>query len=162
MPAAQVYRPIGWLVLALKPLRDTLVFTGRSTRSEVIAFFVLNSLMNTATLIAGPSPSQSLLAVMIVWQILWSLPWIALFVRRLHDQGRPAWWSLLMAIEAAVALPLLALREPGADSFLNLTGSPLATVLTAIFLASMLTQLVLMLLPGTLGPNRYSADPRDT
>lgn len=151
-----------WLALALKPLRDMLVVSGRSTRSEVIAFFLLSSLMSAAAMIPGAESTPPLQTLATGWQILWSLPWIALFARRLHDEDRTAWWVLLMAIEAIVALPLIALRAPEADSFLNLTGTPLlATALTAIFLASMLAQLVLMLLPGTPGPNRYGPDPRD-
>ncbi|NML06022.1 DUF805 domain-containing protein [Sphingomonas sp. G-3-2-10] len=162
MPAAHSYRPTHWLLLALKPLRNMLIVSGRSTRSEVVAFFVLASLMNLSPFLADPEASPLLRALVTGWQIVWSLPWIALFVRRLHDQDRPAWWVLLMAVEAIVALPLLALREPGAADFLNLTGAPpLATALSAVFLASMLTQLVLMLLPGTPGPNRYGPDPRD-
>lgn len=151
-----------WLKLALKPLRDILVVSGRSTRSEVVAFFLLGSMMSAAATIPSSAPGTPLQLLLTGWQILWSLPWIALFVRRLHDQARTAWWVLLMAIEAVVALPLVTLRAPGADSFLNLTGTPpLATALTAIFLASMLTQFVLMFLPGTSGPNRYGPDPRD-
>ena len=38
MTPAERYQPADWLFLAIRPIRDMFVFTGRSTRSEVAAF----------------------------------------------------------------------------------------------------------------------------
>lgn len=156
------------------------VFSGRSTRTEVVAFFVLGVLANMMT-ITIDGPAQSLLdAAKQVWWLLWSFPWIALFVRRLHDQGHSGWlsgwWWLASSVYAAVAI-LLALQAPeapGSKAYLRITDwvhhttwvhhfavtSPvIAFVIIAFVLVGV--QIFLLLASGTPGPNRYGPDPRE-
>jgi uncharacterized membrane protein YhaH (DUF805 family) len=62
------------------------------------------------------------------------IPSIAVTVRRLHDRDMSGWWYLGLAV--AGLLPVVG------------------------FLAS-IALIVLMVLPGTQGANRFGADPKD-
>ncbi|MET0309858.1 MAG: DUF805 domain-containing protein [Sphingomonas sp.] len=158
------------LPLMARPFRDCLAFAGRSTRSELFAFLAVTMLVDMVgrqflhiphTPFAPPS------AVEIGWTLLWSFPLLALMVRRLHDQGRSAWWMLVIATAGVIAIVALSLpQQPGSSTlrFLAWTASPapgpLASVLSITFLATVVAMLILSLLPGDLGDNRYGADPR--
>jgi uncharacterized membrane protein YhaH (DUF805 family) len=90
------------LRLALRPLVHFLRFDGRSTRSEVISFWLLSTVANLGTFSFDPGPSLALMftAIAALWTIFWSWPWIPLLARRLHDQGRSAKWLSIVAIPA--------------------------------------------------------------
>jgi uncharacterized membrane protein YhaH (DUF805 family) len=72
-------------------------------------------------------------------------PQVVMLVRRLHDLNLPGWWVVLFWVVAAaiayVDLPL----PPGTKGLVTLAAS-----------------LVLGLIPGTDGANRYDGDPRGT
>lgn len=89
------------------------------------------------------------------------VPWLAFFSRRLHDQGLSGWWSLLLlpglalnlhqsyrAVFAVINHEWLFQPDPFDGWKLLLIPVGLAVV-------------VLILRPGTRGPNRYGADPRE-
>jgi uncharacterized membrane protein YhaH (DUF805 family) len=76
--------------------------------------------------------------------ILYTLLLILFAVARLHDIGRPGWWLLVFpALTIVASIPIL----PG----------PLGIALAVAALAAWLA---LILYPGTIGPNRFGADPR--
>jgi uncharacterized membrane protein YhaH (DUF805 family) len=144
--------------LVTRTIGGTFAFTGRSRRLEVAWYWLFSSLAGAAakTVAGGWFESRDTLIAHGVIDLLLTLPWFALFARRLHDQGRSAWWVLLMP-------PLLALSFyktiwanfnafdpawPDPDYW------PLAMLPAAILL------LVFCLAPGEIGQNRYGADPR--
>jgi len=155
--------------LAFRPLRDMLVFSGRSTRTEVVAYFMLASVANLMTVTIDGGPAAPLLdAAKFAWGLLWSFPWIALLVRRLHDQDRSGWWALINLAYFLLAAALLAQPQMPASGmsvrFLNWVAHPAATPLSvllfAVAFALAMVELILFLLAGTVGANRYGHDPR--
>jgi uncharacterized membrane protein YhaH (DUF805 family) len=158
------------VALAFQPLRDMLVFSGRSTRTEVVAFFVLGVLANIFTIRIGGPGATLLDAAKVAWALLWAFPWIALFVRRLHDQERSARWALLLI--APFLLDIASSSTPMETYYANWPGVSLSmsypATLTPETLLGMgigmsvaILSLVLFLLPGTPGANRYGPDPRE-
>jgi len=148
-----------WMILPFRRYAD---FNGRSRRVEywmftlfqIILVFVSAMLflavMGTAGLFnLGQNPAESQAAVLRLFSSpgLWLLsavigiywlfalvPSIAVTVRRLHDRDLSGWWYL--GYFAASIIPLL--------NFI-------------VFIAF----LVVLLLPGTPGPNRFGEDPKD-
>lgn len=140
----------------LMPLRRYAEFSGRSRRMEFWAFTLLNIIVyaiitvvvlgTTGTLATfgdvgsgGYSGMISLLfggagLLYVIWWLATIIPTIAVTVRRLHDREMSGWWYLGFIIAGFIPL-------------LNLIAS--------------IALLVLMLLPGTPGPNRYGPDPKD-
>lgn len=145
-----------WVTLPLKRYAE---FRGRSRRLEfwsfqlaviviyVVLFFLMMGGIPFAEL-ASDNPDPNAFGDMgILFWIGWGLlalfvlaifvPSLAVTVRRLHDRNMSGWWygGLLIA------------------SFI-----PIVNVV-AIF--GYLALLVILLLPGTEGPNRYGPDPKD-
>jgi len=141
-----------WMVL---PLRRYAEFTGRSRRKEFWMFALLNIIativitflllafglpfaaMGDTSQMASVVSGGAITAVMLLaglWALAVFIPSIAVAVRRLHDRDLSGWWYLGVVIA----------------SFVPLIG----------FLAS-IAFLVVTLLPGTPGPNRFGPDPKD-
>ena len=155
------------LFLAVKPFRDCLSFAGRSTRSELFTFLGLGMAANAIRVgffhetLAPPS------AIEICWTAVWSFPLLALTVRRLHDQGRSAWW-LLVHGTAVLTWAAAALLPQG-------TGSPTFTLtlwqaqpapgaasllLSFAFPVLIVWMFVLDFLPPEAEQNSYGPNPR--
>ena len=141
--------------LILKPYRYLYAaIAGRTTRTEfwvftlyyLIGFIVLYALIfgtiganvllagrsrNPAELLPGLLASMGVVTVLFTvlapWIYLTAIAHVALACRRMHDQGRSAWFLLF-----------------GLIPFLGF-----------------LIVLIFLFLPGTPGPNRYGADPRE-
>lgn len=144
-----------WMLLPLKRYAE---FSGRSRRKEFWMFFLLNVIVTmvvVAFMFAGGFSMSALTApgagpemmgqafgpvfwvgmgLLMLWSLAVFIPNIALVIRRLHDRDLSGWWYL--GFFAAQLVP-----------FVN-------------FLAS-IAFLVVMLLPGTPGPNRFGPDPKD-
>jgi uncharacterized membrane protein YhaH (DUF805 family) len=150
----------GCLAWAVLPLRRYAEFGGRSTRTELIAFYLLFMLIMAIGISSSlfvPVLRSAGMAV-VGWLLLLVLlcPSVALAVRRLHDSGRSGGWALL-------ALPAHVLNFM--DDFY--TGPPLDSDGMAALadlgglagLAS-LVLLVLLLWNDDPEPNRYGPNPR--
>jgi uncharacterized membrane protein YhaH (DUF805 family) len=149
-----------WMILPLKRYAD---FQGRSRRKEFWMFQLLNIIV--ALVLAGPfffsfisasmanagdpqaseaamlaliegGASLSLvgLGIYFLYALAIIIPSIAVTVRRLHDRDMSGWWYLGFVVA----------------NFLPFVG----------FIAS-IAYLVLMVLPGTSGANRFGPDPKD-
>ncbi|MEW9856804.1 DUF805 domain-containing protein [Novosphingobium sp. M1R2S20] len=140
----------------LMPFRRYAEFTGRSRRMEFWAFALLNVIVYaiiTAIILAttgsvaafGDVESAGYSAMMslffggagllyVIWWLATIIPGLAVTVRRLHDRDMSGWWYLGFIIA----------------SFVPLVG-----------LVASIAFFVIMLLPGTPGPNRYGPDPKD-
>jgi len=155
------------VALAFKPFRDMFVFAGRSRRTEVVAFFILGTLANgvTVELLKGGVAQTAIGAG---WSLLWSFPWLALLVRRLHDQGRSArWaWALFAVILALLATAPLLPQSADGDYRVTLVVrtfhpvGPLAIVHGVVAAIWAVASLFFYLAPEQVGTNRYGPDPR--
>jgi len=138
-----------WMILPFKRYVD---FTGRSRRMEYWMFTLFNIIVmlilafiafggigladlsdpaSDEMLIAGLTGGFGLLILAYFLVIL--IPSIAVTVRRLHDRDMSGWWYLGFFVGGLL---------------------PYVGFLFSIAL------LVLMLLPGTPGPNRFGEDPK--
>jgi uncharacterized membrane protein YhaH (DUF805 family) len=149
-----------WMILPFKRYAD---FTGRSRRREFWMFQLLNLIVGavligpllvsaiTASVAAGNGPGAeeavaeaisagglglSTIGVVIygLYAIASFIPGIAVAVRRLHDRDMSGWWYL---------------------------GLIVASVIPLVGLAASIALFVLMVLPGTDGPNRFGPDPKN-
>ena len=96
------------------PLKRYAEFRGRSTRTEVIGFYVLTM---AALLIAKVAADSSGLGSARPWLegVLGSfflVPTLALYVRRLHDWGRSGWWLLIGAPFVAAGIRMASSIRP--------------------------------------------------
>lgn len=134
------------------PLRRYAEFSGRSRRLEFWMFQLLNIVIggllvsvmfaNFAFAFGGgyssTSPGMEIgfwlpVVLILIWWAVILVPGIAVTVRRLHDRDMSGWWYLGFVI----------------SWFIPLVG-----------LFAWIAFLVLMLLDGTPGPNRYGEDPK--
>ncbi len=144
---------LDWMLM---PLRRYAEFSGRSRRKEFWSFFLLNMIVfavimgvrfGTGNFMeemgaidpANPFAIYGLMfsgvgLLMAVWWVATLVPNVAVTVRRLHDRDMSGWWYLGFII--ANFIPLL-----------NLVAG--------------VAFLVIALLPGTAGPNRFGPDPKD-
>ncbi|MEO1649259.1 MAG: DUF805 domain-containing protein [Pseudomonadota bacterium] len=149
-----------WMILPFKRYFD---FEGRSRRMEYWMFILLNTAV--AVLLTGPvlfaafgvamDPELSAAGDEVVGEAILAsmsgfgglslglyglfalfafIPSIAVTVRRLHDRDMSGWWYL---------------------------GFTLAGILPLVGLIASLVFLVLLLLPGTSGSNRFGPDPKN-
>lgn len=160
--------------LALRALTHSFRFHGRSTRSEVVVFWVFGILANLMVHLLAPFADHTLppalsASVEPVWSLALSWPFVPLLVRRLHDQGRSGGGALLWVAVAVVVAVLFTLPHSadGHGPSIHFMGfhrwlawTPLTTPLVLIGTMAMIANLVLYLLPGTPGENRYGPDPR--
>lgn len=141
---------MNWMILPLKRYAE---FSGRSRRMEYWMFTLLNVIviLVLAFLVAGvggaggmfepgadPSAAMGSLfggmgLLIVLWILAVFIPSIAVSVRRLHDRDMSGWWYLAFLVGGLI---------------------PYIGFLISIGF------LVLMLLPGTVGPNRFGADPK--
>lgn len=145
---------MNWMLLPFKRYAD---FKGRSRRMEFWMYSLLNLLVwlvlggvnlssgNKMAELASAGDSNPLAVygvmfsgplgiVLAIWFLANIIPSIAVSVRRLHDRDMSGWWYLAVVV----------------GSFI-----PLINILVSIGF------LVLMLLPGTAGPNRFGPDPKN-
>jgi len=97
-------------------------FSGRASRSEYWFFglffiLIIFAILILVSIIVGLTSSSSaadlssdnplvglgtsgkiLLALLVIFMVALTIPWIALTVRRLHDIGRSGWWYLIRFI----------------------------------------------------------------
>ncbi|TRD12171.1 DUF805 domain-containing protein [Erythrobacter insulae] len=144
-----------WMILPLKRYAD---FQGRSRRMEYWMFALMNLII--ISVLAGPALSSILaasvmgsddaaaeailtgmgtlswigLSVYGLYALAILIPGIAVVVRRLHDRDMSGWWYL---------------------------GFIVASFIPLIGLVASIAFIVVMLLPGTPGPNRFGPDPKD-
>ena len=155
--ATKLDRPVS----ARRTLRDSFTFAGRASRTEfasfVLAAVLLAAGVSFTTGLALPYETHNLIGNVLA--VLLAIPVPALLIRRFHDQDRTGRWVLLAvfafvfwAVRAAVSQVL------GYDARIALDAWvwPLDWLTTIANIATIL----LIILPGTRGANRYGADPR--
>jgi uncharacterized membrane protein YhaH (DUF805 family) len=144
---------LGWMIL---PLRRYVDFRGRSRRREfwlfvlfvwlvyaVLFFAFLGSSFSFDDVIDGQDRVVTSMASLMfggtgiligLWWLVTLLPMLAVTVRRLHDRDLSGWW--LLGAYAAGLIPL-------------------------VNLVTWAALMIVLLLPGHPGANRYAPDPKD-
>lgn len=78
------------------------VFAGRATRSEYWYFVLFGAIVSIAYQVVFSSfltgNQMGMIAGGVVMFFLFTLPTIAVSVRRLHDIGRSGWWLLIVLV----------------------------------------------------------------
>jgi len=98
-----------------------------------------------------------MLVAKLVLGLLLSIPFFALFARRLHDQNRSGWWAMILPVILGLNIVhsvRFILLEP------NAALEPTSATTLWIGLPLAIAYLVLTFIPGIDGDNRFGADPR--
>ena len=137
----------------VRVMGDYAVFDGRASRSEfwwyVLALLIVAFFVGVPALFLSFIPyAPYILAYAFVLAIF--TPTLAIIVRRLHDTGRSALWSLGFVVSAIYELVNF-LVPPGFDA--------LFWLVYIILLLYNIVLVVFMVLPGNSGENKYGADP---
>ncbi len=156
--------------LAFRPFVDAFKFEGRSTRSEVASFWLLSAVVNAFHMNAD-NPSLLMTIAGVISTLVWDWPWIALFVRRLHDQDRTGRWAWLNG--GLIAMTVAGLWTGPAGNGPNISidwwffrtsrqiaWTPITIIATVVAVTVVLAIWLLFLFRGTTGTNRYGPDPR--
>ena len=142
-------------------LHNTFARAGRATRSELISYLFACLLLSVpVSFVTGLALTHDahMLASNAVTLLL-ALPVPALLVRRFHDSGRGGAWVWLAVLSFSIWLARTAISAAwGMDARLSFDGWTWL-VDWAVIIANLAT-IMLALLPGTKGPNRYGSDPR--
>lgn len=156
--------------LAFRPFVDAFQFRGRSTRTEVVSFWLLGKICHLGVVTMGGLPPQLAATAGAFWTIAWYWPWIPLLVRRLHDQGRSGRWAAVL-LAGSILFALDWFAPTGSDLSLDFSlgwsdvhrsvaWTPLTIAASVAAVAMSIASLLLYLLPNTEGQNRYGPDPR--
>jgi uncharacterized membrane protein YhaH (DUF805 family) len=144
---------LDWMIMPLKRYAD---FSGRSRRKEYWSFALLlfivyiivvgllmatglpiGAMMHPETAGAVQPPGALfylILGIAGLGMLAIIVPSIAVVVRRLHDRDMSGWWYL---------------------------GAIVASMIPIVGFIASIALFVLMVLPGTPGPNRFGPDPKD-
>ena len=139
-----------------------LTFAGRSGRSELISYLFATLLVSVpVSFVTGLVLEHN--AHMLVGNgltVLLALPVPGLLVRRFHDSGRSGAWAWLAVFGFAVWLLRTAISALwGLDARLGFDAW--TWLLDWAVIIANLASVLLALLPGSVGTNRYGPDPRD-
>jgi uncharacterized membrane protein YhaH (DUF805 family) len=172
-------------MLLLRPLMRYADFKGRASRAEYWLFMTTQGLvygicivmaamsLTNKSLASGLLGLVGWLAIALLLLVGLTLPNYAIIARRLHDIGRSAKWiGLLLPVIASHFTGLMSLVSlaragtSGGESGAALAQAAIGNLagggvlgMVAVICSTVLT--VMMLLPGTRGPNRFGSDPRD-
>jgi uncharacterized membrane protein YhaH (DUF805 family) len=105
-------------------LKKYLVFTGRARRKEFWMFtlfsFIISTVLGTIDNIIGTTNSSGGGVLSGIYGLLVLLPSVAVWVRRLHDTNRSAWWLLIaLTVVGIIVLIVFAALEgtPGDNKY---------------------------------------------
>lgn len=139
-------------------------YSGRSSRTELFAYWLMTFLAGGALLIAAAlvefifgmsnGPSR---ALMLGYQTIITFPLVALWVRRLHDQGRTGLWVLTIVSGAIVGT----VKHYATLTWnFDLLFDPLLGKLNLAAFLLALPAIVFLFWPGNEDANRYGPNPR--
>ena len=136
-------------------------FTGRATRTELAAYYIASTVLLVvvaavvpADLALGP---RGLMEMAIGLALLVPLP--AAIVRRLHDRDTPGYGALIF-VAWTIAAKYSAWRDYSNGPHEGFDPFEAYPVIGWVLAAALLVLLVVLLQPGTVGPNRFGPDPR--
>lgn len=134
-------------------------FSGRSRRTEVIYYWIASILLGVTLQFAMTTAASIETSLLFgeTLQLVLMVPMFALFVRRLHDQGRSGWWGILLPLSLLLNIPALEAEIHGDLAEI------IAQKITPLGISAGICGLavfVLCLLPETERANRDGPDPR--
>ena len=143
------------IMLAGKAIRGTLDFRGRSTRLEVMAFWLAVMFVGIplASLFRLLEHGPGQLAATIGGYLVCA-PFAALLVRRLHDLDHSGWWAV-----APIPVVLVNAYQSALVSF-ETAPQPMPMWVSLALLIPIGLTLTFVIAPGTEGRNRFGPDPR--
>jgi uncharacterized membrane protein YhaH (DUF805 family) len=144
-------------LIGLQPLRRFADFRGRSTRTELVMFYILTTVAGAVANIASGFAGLPNFLPGDLMGLALLCPWLALGVRRLHDSGRSGWWLFLAVPGCAINLrrQFLLWYYPVDLEHLYLPAYvELPTGLLAVAV------LILLLMDDQQGPNANGLNPR--
>lgn len=170
--------------LMFQPLRRYADFNGRARRSEFWLWFLFQVIVSIAFgilkgIIEPNNPMGTVFALQMLFGLAILIPNIAVAVRRFHDINRTGWWYAFPIVVTLIATTVY-LSVHGAafindiKNFASLGPNPspdqamaaMSVLMGPILwiylpaLAASIVTLVLNLLDGTPGPNRFGPDPK--
>lgn len=125
-------------------------FAGRARRAEYWYFMLFNLILTAVAGVLDQMVGMELTPFSTIVSLVLFLPMLAVSVRRLHDLDKSGWWLLAPTLGVVVMIPAFASLE-AAIVLLWLGG--LIAFGTGVLL------LVWFLSRGTMGANRFGADP---
>lgn len=146
-------------------------FQGRASRAEYWQYIAMQFVVGVVLAVVAP---RGLNMLGVIWSLANFLPSIAVAVRRYHDINRTGWWYLFPMAVLIVGL-VIAFSSTGntaapvgqPHSPWDLTPSPDVIALGKRFALafglyglSLLVPLIMHILPGTPGPNRFGPSPK--
>lgn len=144
-----------------RTIRASLDRSGRSDVAELVHYVLCAVLFHLAVglvlMLTFNAPTQAIARDVLL--VAYFIPVPALMIRRLHDQERSAAWVWLAVpgIALWLARKVLALVP---DTAMPFGIDQIAWPLDWFGGLANLVLIVLLLLPGTKGPNRFGPDPR--
>ncbi len=143
-------------------VRHSFVFSGRATRSELLSYLFASLLISVPlSFVTGLALAHDAhLSVSNAVAVVLAIPLGALLVRRFHDSGRSGAWVWLAVLGFAIWLArtvISAALGMGA----RLSFDSWTWLIDWVVIVANLATVLLALLPGSTGPNRFGADPRD-
>ena len=149
---------MGFMEAVRTCLRKTFVLSGRAPRSEYwwfVLFYALYVVLAAAIFfgianVTGFGAASWVVGVIVGLPMVWFyVASIFASVRRLHDRGFSGWW-----IGASMILGGVSNAIDG-----QMPDSPANIVLGIVSIVLSITILVMLILRGTSGPNKYGEDP---
>ena len=128
----------------------------RASRSEFWWFYLFTILLNIPlsilTYLSTIGEILNLIASIAISWLIWMVT-----IRRLHDTNKSGWYSVI-PFATLLAMVLLALIF--SDAFeTEAAAVGLVAVLIVGWIAVLIYMIVLLVQPGTVGPNRFGPDP---
>ncbi len=137
-------------------------FRGRARRTEVVYWWIATTLSGLAAMLALSAIltiEASTIALLILTWVL-AITSFALFTRRLHDQNRSGKLAVLLPMLLALATgKAVVLLNAPTDAVLSGRVTMFEVLRWATNLVGLVV-LILFLLPGSDGRNRFGDDPR--
>jgi uncharacterized membrane protein YhaH (DUF805 family) len=150
-----------WLFTFRRTIGGTFRFRGRSPSSELIVYVLGAVFFNLAVglLLMIGLDFELYALIQDGLQVLYFIPVPALLTRRLHDQDRSAnfLWLAVPGLSLWAARKVLSVTQP-LSVRVAFDGWTWPIDLLSVFAS--LAFVILVLLPGSVGPNRFGADPR--
>ena len=157
LSAESAARPSGvW-----QTVRRSFMLSGRATRSELIGYLFAGLLVSVPlSFITGLTLTHEIhMLVGNLITVLLALPLPALLVRRYHDSGRGGAWVWLAVLGFAIWLARATISAAWGMNA-RLSFDAWTWLVDWIVIVANLASVMLALLPGTVGPNRFGTDPR--
>lgn len=144
-------------------IRRTFSAAGRARRTELIVYVVVSQLLcavllGLAGLVLDGAPLAWLRFALFSLAVV---PLFALTTRRLHDFGQSGKWTVLLWLVAVRSIGLDLAARLGGWETRALIESPLSYVDWLLFLPFAWLYIVLLIVPGKKGDNRFGPDPHD-